>query len=421
MEKEPARRRGRRPKKENTKLAAVVPPSIREDPSVPPVQKLIAGVIYHRGGTTDLSNGELSELLSVHSETIRRHLVEMEKAGILERTVKGPARSLHLKIIGSGEGKVFVPAKLLEDENLTATKKYLLARLFGLSQNDRGSCYAKNSTLAYEQGISGQGISNQIYNLKKAGLVEVDQNGRRRIIPTDEAVSYFHEPPTNPEKKKEYKKEKQNKGKTSEQRGSQHVNRRNPYPKNRRFNQISAIIEKLEADFNEPQAVVIATVGKAEMLSEMTGVVLDRHHLIELVFTGKEQVKKASLAYRRMDVKKPAAALFTLLRKARNDELNYTRDVSPRAESLALSKQRNLQQNQQISEPDSYMAHLFDTDPSTANRAYSAALDVVLNGNARNPLKLFTHYAKKLKQGEEISTGTNQQDKQESNYHGRAI
>lgn len=380
-------------------LISIIPGRIRRDPDLSPLQKIICGVINIRGGATDATNSQLADLIDVHSSTIARNLRELDVQGYIDRKGSGSARVIHLTAdLDGADGKVYITKELIECDDLSMSERYLLARVYGLARR-RGYAFIKSRTLAHELGTSRQAVQNKLKSLREAGYIITTTQNRRHIHPTQKTEDLIEPEPTT---KTDTLNNTDYKGVKHEQRNTDYRRKPSENPKKKGLTKaIQSIVDQLDTDPDKPLAIIFSTKKKAKKLRQGTGVDLDRDHLRTVVFLTSEDIQEVIDVYQSMTARNPSAAIQSLLTRSVNGELNNAggREISFRAESLAEEKTNALLQSEGH-DPDQYMAILFDEKPSVANRAYGAALDVVLNGEARNPLKLFTYYANRIMDGE---------------------
>jgi DNA-binding MarR family transcriptional regulator len=432
----------------NKDVISDIPPAVRERGELSATQKFLVGVVNERGGQTGVTNGDLANTLNCHPKTITRNLQKLEEAGLLKREGEGKARTLTLTIEQDPDttGRVYVTRELLQLDDLTPAEKYTLARVYGLSVK-RGYCDAKADTLAYEQGVDRTTIEGRIKALREAGyLFTTHRDGDRCIHPTTKAKELFSsEPPTKahtpfkPPSKGENtataigasgEKSTTKNGKPWQQQAIQYAEslgvdwRDDGYWfvqfRDHDEADLRTALERTEKRVNQGEIenrkayfiTVLRNMGSdterqteqwqrnAMKTADALNIDPDAGWFAAFRDYEKNELRRAFQIVRdREGVEDPKCYFLKVLNLAANNELDGDPGVSPRAESLALSKQRNLERNQNIDEPDPYMARLFDENPSVANQAYGAALDVALNGEAQNPIKLFTFYAERLKAG----------------------
>jgi DNA-binding MarR family transcriptional regulator len=452
-------------------LAAIVPGGIRRDPNLSPRQKIICGVVHLHGGDTTLSNGELADVLNVCKETIRRNLKALENAGHLERKGNGKARRIILsdQYTGDIQGRVYLSRALLQHDGLTHAQVFLLARLYGLSINQ--GCTAKAETLAYEQGVTRQTIENRITQLREAGfIITVRRDSCRSIHTTQKTEQLFL---SDPGKNCEQPPTKTNTPLQSLSKGEKQpitTNKRDREPPpstNQKSWQKRAIryaerlcvnwhgdgywfvqfrdhdeetlsraldktqqqvdqggeienpkgyfirtLQNIEAGNDTPhrnswQRKAVKTADDLDVEADAGWFATFRDHTPGNLRTAYQETVK-----RKGGVENLKAYFIGVLDKIDAGKLDDFTTVSPQAEQKALAKHRNLTGNQDVQEPDEYMAYLYEKNPSVADQAYGKAYDVVQNGKASSPLKLFTYYAKRI-----MSSGDEDTEREPDSTH----
>lgn len=78
---------------------------------------------------------------------------------------------------------VWIPAHILDNEELTSTEKIMWAQITSLYNEKEGGCFASNKHLGGRVGVSEKQASNIISKLKKMNFVkQVSFDGRKRVI-----------------------------------------------------------------------------------------------------------------------------------------------------------------------------------------------------------------------------------------------
>lgn len=404
-------------KSEGEPEAVNVPGAIREDRELNIRQKILYGLIHADQHST--INRDLADILDSSTRTIQRDLDTLLEAGHIRRFYIDGNRVLEAISPDWKPGTVRIPLQALQNDELTLNDAWVLARAVDLDP-----CTLSNGSIAYELNKSRRRVQQILRGLRERGYIEKDtdtKSGDREIKLTPAADPYIapprdtgfthHAQQTFDGKEKTEQRIDVGRGKTT-----------NEPAKEQLITTIQGVVDQLDVEPHKPLAVVYATKKKAMELQEETGVKLDRHHLRTVLFLTYEQVQDVIRAYEAMEANDPSAALQTLLNRAVNDELNAEsgREISPRAMSWAEDK-TNALLNCEGNEADRYMAYLFDTNQPVAEQAYGYASDVAENEKARQPLKLFTFYAKKLLNGEEICTQNDENDGSESTRCHRHI
>lgn len=78
---------------------------------------------------------------------------------------------------------IFIPAEILEMENLTPLEQMLVSWIDALHSKEYGGCFASNEYLAQKLRVKENTIAKAITNLRQLGLIEdISFNGRHRVI-----------------------------------------------------------------------------------------------------------------------------------------------------------------------------------------------------------------------------------------------
>jgi len=90
---------------------------------------------------------------------------------------------------------ITVPIKIMQDKNLTANQKFILAEIEQLCSLELG-CFAKNKHFSELIGVKVAGVSNAINDLEKKGYIAIDNSktirNNGRIITIHDNVSSIH-------------------------------------------------------------------------------------------------------------------------------------------------------------------------------------------------------------------------------------
>lgn len=385
-------------------LTEIVPGAIRVDQNLNKRQRFLYGLIDLEITT---ENRVFADLLNVSVRTIQRDLDTLQEAGHIRQFTNGENRVLEAMTPDWKPGTVRIPLEALRVDDLTLNEVWILARI-----NDLSPCTLQNGTIAYELDVSRRRVQQILQGLRDRGFIEKDTDGEGpRELKLTSAADPYTASPHDTDFTPHARQSSSGKEKNEQRNDVERTNAQQKTNEKQMTTTIQSIVDQLDVEPQKPLAVVYATKKKARELQEKTGVPLDYNHLRTVLFLTSEQVQDAIKAYEAMEVLNPSAALQELLNRAVNDELNDVegREISPRAMSWAEDK-TNALLNCEGNEGDRYMAYLFDTNQPVAERAYGYASDVAENEKARQPLKLFTFYAKKLLNGEDICTQNDEED-----------